>query len=52
MVVFVADEDALARASHAMYLIVFLEALKSSQHRRVLFWLRLLRAECVVGQGV
>lgn len=52
VVVLVADEDALAGASHAMLVVVLLKAVKSSDHAGVLLRLGLLDAECVVGQGV
>lgn len=52
VVVFVADEDALAGAPHAVLLIVLLQTLQSSQHRWVLLWLRLLRPERVVREGI
>lgn len=50
VVVLVADEDALARAAHAVGIVVLLEALESGDHRRVLLGLRLLDTECVVRQ--
>ena len=50
MVVLVADEDAFARPSHAMLLVVFLQTFQTGKHRRVFFRLRLLGAESVVAE--
>lgn len=52
MVVFVADQHTLARPPHAMFLVMFFEALETRAHRWILFWLRLFGAEGVVGEGV
>lgn len=52
VVVFVAHEDALAGAPHAVLHIVLFQTLQSSQHRRILLWLRLLRPERVVREGI
>jgi hypothetical protein len=52
MVVFVADQHALARPPHAMLLVVFFQPLQSRKHRRIFFWLAIFGAECVVAEGV
>lgn len=52
MVVFVTDKDAFTSPPHAMLLIVLLQSLQTSQDRRILFWLLLLSAECVITQWV
>lgn len=52
VVVLMADEDALARAAHAMDIVVLLESLQSRNDRWVLLGLRLLDAERVVGERV
>lgn len=49
---FMADQNPLAGAAHAMLVIVFLEALQAGEYRGVFFWLCFLCAECVVGEGV
>ena len=52
MVVFVAHEDALASAAHAVGNIMLFEALEARQNRRVLLRLGLLDSESVVRQRV
>lgn len=52
MVVLVADQDALARPSHAVGLVVFFQTLEASEHGGVFFRLGLFGAEGVVGEGV
>lgn len=47
-----ADEDALARPSHTMFLVVFLQPLQSGSHRRVFLRLRLFRLEGVVTERI
>lgn len=51
MVVLVADEDALAGAPHAVDIVMLFEALETREDGGVFFWLRLLGAECVIGEG-
>lgn len=52
MVVLVADEDAFAGASHAVEVVVLLEALEAGDHGGVLLGLGFFDAEGVVGQRV
>lgn len=52
VVVFVADQDPLARPAHAMLVVMFFQPLQSRQHRGVLFGLVLLGSEVVVAEGV
>ena len=52
MVMLMTHENALARASHPILIVVFLQTLETRQARRVLLSLRFLGAECVVGKGV
>ena len=52
VVVFVADEDCLAGAPHAMLVVVCLEALETREHRGVFFGLCFFGAEGVVGERV
>lgn len=52
MVVFVANEDAFTRATHAMVGIVLLEAFQTGDDGRIFFRLCFLDAECVVGERV
>jgi uncharacterized membrane-anchored protein len=52
VVVLVADEYAFTCSAHAMFLVVFFEALQSRKHRRILFWLTILGAECVVAERI
>lgn len=52
MVMLMADQHALARAAHAMLVVVLLQPLQARKHARVLLGLRLLGAERVVGQRV
>ena len=48
VVVFVADQHALARAPHAVRVIMFFQALEAREHRGVLFGLVLFCAEGIV----
>ncbi len=50
--VVVDDEDALDGAPHSKVFIVILQPLQARRHRRVLLWLRLLRAEREIGERV
>lgn len=52
MIVLMADEHALARAPHAVRLIVLLQPFQARQHAGIFLGLRLLGAERVVGQRV
>lgn len=52
MVVLMTHQNALASPSHTMKAIVLFEALQPCQHRRILFWLRLLGTKGVVRQGI
>jgi len=52
MIVFVADKDSFAGASHAMLDIVLFEALEARKDGGILFRLSLFSAECVVGERV
>lgn len=48
----VADEDAFTCSSHAMFLVVFFKSLQARKDGRVLFWLAIFGAECVVAERV
>lgn len=52
VIVLVADQNALARAAHAMLLIVLLQASQSVLDGWVLLWLRLFRAESIVAERI
>lgn len=52
VVVLVADENALAGPSHAVFIVVLLEPPEPRDNGGVLLRLRLFDAKCVVGQGV
>ena len=52
VVVLVAHQHTLARAAHAMLLVVLLQAAQTRRHGRILLRLVLLGAKCVVGQRV
>lgn len=52
MIMLMADQDPLARAPHAMLLVMLLQPLQPRQHRRVLFGLVLFGAEGVVAERV
>jgi len=52
MVVFVADENSLAGAAHAMLYIMFFETLEARKDGGIFFWLGFFGAEGVVGEGV
>lgn len=47
-----ADEDALACPSHAMFLVVLFKSLQAREYGGVFFWLTIFCAECVVAQRV
>jgi hypothetical protein len=44
----VANKYTLARSSHSVLFIVFLQPMQAREYRRVFFWLILFGAECVV----
>jgi hypothetical protein len=48
MIVLVADQDALARASHSMLLVVFFQSFQPGNDGGVFFWLCLFGAKRVV----
>ena len=52
MVVFVADQNALARPAHTMLFVVLFKSLQPCKHRRILFRLAILCAERVVTERV
>jgi hypothetical protein len=52
VIVFVADQDAFASPSHAVFRVVLFEALQSRKDRGVFFWLAIFCAERVVAQRV
>lgn len=52
VIVLVADQNALARAAHAMLLVVLLQTSQSVLDGWVLLWLRLFRAESIVAERI
>jgi hypothetical protein len=52
MIVFMADQNALARPPHAIAIIMFFKSLEPGCHRRVLFWLCFLGSKRVVGERI
>lgn len=52
VVMFVADQDPLARPAHAMLIVMLFQPLQSRQHRGILFGLVLLGSKVVIAEGV
>jgi len=52
VVVFMAYQNALAGAAHAILLIVLLQALQPRQHARILLWLSLLDTEGIIRKRI
>lgn len=52
MIVLVADQDALACPAHAMFGVMFFQSLQTRQDRRILLWLPIFGAKCVVAEWV
>ena len=48
---FMANKNSLARPSHSMLLVVFLQPLETGKDRGILLWLVFFGAECVVAKG-
>ena len=52
VVVLVADKYAFTCPSHAMFLVMLFETLQPRKNRRILFWLSIFCAECVVAERI
>ena len=50
VIVFVADQDALAGSAHAMFDVVLFQSLQTCKHRGVLFWLVLFGTERIIAE--